>query len=60
MTIKKLVAIGFLAAIPIGFSVAALVGGGIRGFLVFWAILVGACILTIGAVWAIETLGDSS
>ena len=57
---KKLLALGILVAIPLGFSAFTLYGdGGLRHLLLFWGLILGAVITGIIVVWAIEVLKGS-
>ncbi len=55
---KKLIALGILAAIPIGLTVYAYVIGGFQAAATFWAVICGAVLATPALIWAANTLGN--
>ena len=54
---KKLFALGILAAFPVGFTVYGYITGGFLAVATFWAVIFACLVVGIAAVWALCELG---
>ena len=54
---KKLFALGILAAIPIGFTVYAYITSGFLVVATFWVLIFACVVVATAAVWALCELG---